>query len=129
MFWWLEWRSILWSDEVTFLIGGRKCKEKVICKKGERFHPDCIQFQMHCGHTTPVHAFRAIGYGYKSLLLFVKGIGKNGAFTQKNYLEQVLEKALVGILGAFRQITLLEGLQPQFMEDGNSAHGHESIRI
>jgi hypothetical protein len=60
-------------------------------------------------------------------LLFIIGIGKNGAFTQKNYLEQVLEKALVGILGAFGQITLPEGLQPQFMEDGNSAHGHKSI--
>jgi transposase len=127
MFWWLEWRRILWLDEVTFLIGGRKCKEKVTRKKGERFHPDCIQFQMHRGHTTPVHAFGAIRYGYKSQLLFITGTGKNGAFTQKNYLEQVLEKALVGILGAFGQITLPKGLQPQFMEDGNSAHGHKSI--
>jgi hypothetical protein len=57
-----------------------------------------------------VHAFRAIRYSYKNLLLFVKGISKNGAFTQENYVEQVLEKALVGILRAFRQITLLEGL-------------------
>ena len=56
---------------------------------------------MHCRHTTPVHAFGAIGYSYKSPLLFVKGTGKNGAFTQKNYLEQVLEKASVGNLGAF----------------------------
>ena len=82
---------------------------------------------MHWGYTTPVHAFGAIGYGYKSQLLFITGTGKNGAFTQKNYLEQVLEKALVGILGAFGQITLPKGLQPQFMEDGNSAHGHKSI--
>jgi hypothetical protein len=81
---------------------------------------------MHRGHTTPVHAFGAIGYSYKSLLLFVKGTGKSGAFTQNNYLEQVLEKALVGILGAFRQITLLEGLQLQFIEDDNSAHSHRS---
>jgi hypothetical protein len=73
-----------------------------------------------------MHAFRAIGYSYKSPLLFVKGTGKNSAFTQENYLEQVLEKALVGILGAFGQITLLEGLQPQFMEDGNSAYSHKS---
>jgi DDE superfamily endonuclease/Transposase len=128
MFWSLfDWKGILWSDEVTFLIGGRKCKEKVTRKRGERFHPDCIQFQMHRGHTTPVHAFGAIGYGYKSQLLFITGTGKNGAFTQKNYLAQVLEKAIVGILGAFRQITLPEGLQPHFMEDGNSAHGHKSI--
>jgi transposase len=81
---------------------------------------------MHRGHTTPIHAFGAIVYGYKSLLIFIKGTGKNGAFTQKNYLEQVLETAIVGILGAFRQITLPEGLQPQFIEDGNSAHGHKT---
>jgi hypothetical protein len=81
---------------------------------------------MHCRHTTSVHAFGAIGYSYKSSLLFVKGIGKNGAFTQKNYLKQVLEKALVGILGAFRQITLLRRLQLQFIEDSNSAYSYES---
>jgi hypothetical protein len=73
-----------------------------------------------------VHAFKAIGYSYKSLLLFVKGTGKNSAFMQENYLKQVLEKALVGILGAFRQITLLKGLQLQFIEDGNSAYSHKS---
>ena len=65
---------------------------------------------MHRGHTTPVHAFGAIRYRYKSKLLFIKGTGKNGVFTQKNYLEQVLEKAIVSILDDFRQITLLEGL-------------------
>ena len=47
MFWWQEWKKILWSDEVTFLIGGRKCKERVTRRRGERFHPNCIQFQMH----------------------------------------------------------------------------------
>jgi hypothetical protein len=55
---------------------------------------------MHRGHTTPVYTFGAIGYSYKGRLLFVKGTGKNNAFTQKNYLEQVLEKALIGIVTA-----------------------------
>ena len=39
----------------------------------------------------------------------------------------MLEKAIVGILGAFGQITLPEGLQPQFIEDGNSAHGSSQL--
>ena len=127
MFWWLEWRKILWSDEVTFLIGGRKCKEKVIRKKGERFHPDCIQFQMHRGHTTPVHAFGAIGYGYKSQLLFITGTGKNGAFKQSDYLAQVLKPSIEGMLIDFEAITAKMGQKPQYMEDGNSAHGHKSL--
>ena len=73
-----------------------------------------------------MHAFGAISYSYKSKLLFIEGTGKNGAFTQRDYLHQVLEKTIVGFLGAFQQISLLEGLQPQFMEDSNSAHGYKS---
>jgi hypothetical protein len=42
IFWQAEWLKVLWSDEVTFLVGGRTCKEKVTRKKGERFHPTCI---------------------------------------------------------------------------------------
>jgi transposase len=29
IFWHAEWLKVLWSDEVTFLVGGRTCKEKV----------------------------------------------------------------------------------------------------
>jgi len=45
MFWGIcEWSRILWSDEVTFQIGGKKCKERCIRNRDERCHPDCIQF-------------------------------------------------------------------------------------
>jgi len=93
MFWTIrEWSQILYSDEVTFQIGGKKCKLRYIRNKKERFHPDYIQFQMHKGHTTPVHFFfRAIGYSYKSQLINIHGNGLHGAFTQKDYLAQVLE--------------------------------------
>ena len=129
MFWSIfDWRKILWSDEVTFLVGGRRCKERVTRKRGERFHDDCIQFQMHRGHTTPVNAFGAIGYGYKSKLLFIHGSGKKGAFTQRDYLEQVLQLGIEGMLANFAVETHTRGQEPQFMEDGNSAHGHKSIK-
>ena len=81
---------------------------------------------MHQGHTTPVHAFGAIGYSYKSQLIFIKGTGKNGAFTQENYLAQVLKPAIEGILAAFGAVTATLGLEAQFMEDGNPVHGHKS---
>jgi transposase/uncharacterized protein YeeX (DUF496 family) len=126
MFWGIwEWSQILWSDEVTFLIGGKKCKQRCIRNKKERCHPDCIQFQMHRGHTTPVHFFGTIGYGYKSQLVHIYGSGKTGAFTQKDYLAQVLKPYIQGFLVAFGAI-LGAGKTPQFMEDGNSAHGHKS---
>lgn len=105
MFWGIcEWSRILWSDEVTFQIGGKKCKERCIRNRDERCHPDCIQFQMHRGHTTPVHFFGAIGYGYKSQLVSIHGSGQNGAFTQVDYLTQVLQPYILSFLAAFRAV-------------------------
>jgi hypothetical protein len=79
IFWTVEWLKVLWSDEVTFLVGGRTTKQRVTRKKGERTCPTCIQHQFHRGYTTPVSAWGAIGYGYKSPLIFVKGTGKTNA--------------------------------------------------
>jgi hypothetical protein len=128
IFWHNEWLNVLWSDEVTFFIGGRTCKEKVTRKRGKRTHPTCIQHQFHRGGTTPVNAWGAIGYGYKSLLLFLKGTGKKGTFKQVDYLAQILEPYIQGILEAFARKTheLHPSAEPLFMEDGNSAHGHKS---
>jgi hypothetical protein len=42
IFWYTEWLKVLWSDEVTFLIGGRAIKEKVTRKRGERTCETCI---------------------------------------------------------------------------------------
>jgi len=42
IFWTVEWLKVLWSDEVTFLIGGKSAKEKVNRKRGERFCETCI---------------------------------------------------------------------------------------
>ena len=74
-----------------------------------------------------MNAWGAISYGYKSPLLFVNGIGKKGAFKQVDYLAQVL-LYLRPILDAFALITyqLRPVVEPLFMEDGNSAHGHDS---
>jgi transposase len=99
-------------------------------KKGERTHPTCIQYQFHRGHTTPVNAWGAIGYGYKSPLIFIHGSGKSGAFIQKDYLSQVLEVHIQPILEAFAAVTYLlrPSAEPLFIEDSNSAHGHKSTR-
>ena len=97
-------------------------------KRGERTCETCIQHQLHRGHTTPVNAWGAIGYGYKSPLLFIHGTSKLGAFKQKDYLAQILQPHIQPILEAFAAIThrLRPLVEPLFMEDGNSAHGHKS---
>jgi hypothetical protein len=130
IFWTKEWLKVLWSDEVTFFVGGRSAKERVTRKRGERTHPTCIQHQFHRGGTVPVNAWGAIGYGYKSPLLFIHGFGKKGAFTQKDYLAQVLAPHIQPILEAFAAIThlLRPSTKPLFIEDGNAAHGHKSTR-
>ena len=127
IFWTHEWLKVLWSDEVTFLVGGRTVKERVTRKNGERTHPTCIQHQLHRGHITPVNAWGAIGYGYKSPLIFVKGTGKINALKQVDYLAQVLEPHIRLILEAFTIIThsLRPSTEPLFMEDRNSAHSHK----
>jgi hypothetical protein len=133
MFWTIEWLKILWSDEVTFLVGGRSAKAKVTrnTKRGhsERYCATCIQHQLHRGYTTPVNAWGAIGYGYKSPLLFIQGSGKKGSFTQFDYLNQIL-RYILPIIQAFSLVThtLMPSAEPLFMEDGNPAHGHKSTR-
>jgi hypothetical protein len=52
-----------------------------------------------------VNAWGAIGYGYKSPLVFVKSTSKKGAFKQNDYLAQVLEVYIQLILGAFAAVT------------------------
>jgi len=76
-----------------------------------------------------VNAWGAIGYGYKSPLIFVEGSGKKGAFKQTDYLSQVLEH-LQPILEAFAAVThlLRPPAEPLFIEDGNSAHSHKSTQ-
>jgi len=75
-----------------------------------------------------VNAWGAIGYSYKSPLIFIDGTGKSGAFKQVDYLTQILEPHIQAILEAFALITytLRPSAEPLFMEDGNAAHGHKS---
>ena len=69
--------------------------------------------------------FGAVGYSYKSKLVNIHKTSKNRAFTQKDYLAQVLKPYIQDFLAAFGAV-LGAGKTPQFMEDRNSAHGHKS---
>ncbi|KAF8859344.1 HET-domain-containing protein [Acephala macrosclerotiorum] len=110
-----------------FRLGGRTIKQKVTRNLCERFCDNCIQHQFHRGGTTLVNAWKAIGYNYKSPLLFVERSGKKRAFTQKDYLSQILTPHIESILEDFGAYTHALGLEPLFIENGNSAHGHKSV--
>lgn len=91
IFWTVEWLKVLWSDKVTFLVGGRSAKVRVTRNRQERHCLNYIQYQFHQGHTMPVNAWGTIGYGYKSSLIFIDSTGKKEALKQVDYLTQILE--------------------------------------
>jgi hypothetical protein len=83
---------------------------------------------MYSAPITLVNAWGVIRYGYKSPLLFISSTGKSGVFKQVDYLAQVLELYIQGILEAFAAKThqLCPTAEPLFMEDGNSTYSHKS---
>ena len=112
---------------MTFLVGAKAGKQIVSRSREERrYCLNCIQYQVYYPKTIPVNAWGAIGYNYKSPLIFIYSTGKYRAFTQGDYLTQVLAR-IRPILAAFALITHKSGEEPLFMEDGNPAHGHKSI--
>jgi hypothetical protein len=127
LFWTVQWLTILFSDECSFLIGDRVSKVRVTRKHVERTCSTYIQSQFYRGHTTPVNCWGAIGHNYKSELIIIQGHGKGGAFIQTDYLAQVLEPAIKVILEDFGLVTAELGYAPLFIEDGNPAHSYKSI--
>ena len=101
IFWPGEWPKVLWSDEVTFLAGGRTMKQKVTRKSGKRSHPTCIEHYCHRCHAAPVDEWGAIRYGYKSASIFLHASGKMGASARKDYWAQTLKPHIQPILEAF----------------------------
>ena len=61
-------------------------------------------------------------------MIIIKGYSKGGAFIQIDYLEQVLEPVIEGILEDFGLVTAELGYMPTFIEDGNPAYKYKSIR-
>jgi hypothetical protein len=61
-------------------------------------------------------------------MVFLNRSSKKGAFTQKDYLAQVLKLYIESILDDFGACTYTLGLEPLFIEDSNSAHGYKSER-
>jgi hypothetical protein len=119
-----DWTKILWSDECTFEFDLR-IKQRVIRRRGTRNTPNKIQWQKQRKGPGRWNIWAAIGYNYKSPLIWLKGSGKNGAFLQKDYLSQVLEPHLERILA---EMATKCGCTPTFMEDGNAAHGCKSTK-
>jgi hypothetical protein len=56
----------------------------------EKLHPDCIQSVYRSGRTSFM-VWGAIGWGWKSKLVFLGGRHGGGGINSRDYAEQVLE--------------------------------------
>ena len=89
-----QWRRVRWSDVLHFFLSPKR-KLRIIRKRGERYHQDCIQ-----RNSTPksavyanskrFHYWLAIGYNFKSNLVFYNSTAHNGKMDQPTYLSQIL---------------------------------------
>lgn len=107
------WRRGRFTDETVTRTDLLR-RKKILRKRGERRRLDCIQFTFHSSHKS-VMAWAAIGWGYKSKLIFVSYEGAGKGFTQQKYAEQILK-------GPLREIFETPG---DFfcVEDNSNVHG------
>jgi len=83
------WATVIWSDEATFMTGERG-RLYITRRVWEKSHPDCIQSVYRLGRTSFM-VWGAIGWGWKSKLVFLeRRHGKRG-INSRDYAEQVLE--------------------------------------
>lgn len=87
------WRKGIYYDESTIQSNMYR-RPKILRKRGERRRLDCIQFTFTSGRTS-LHIAAAIGYNFKSRILFLLTEGEGKGFIQKKYEKQVLQ----GLLG------------------------------
>lgn len=114
------WRKGIYCDEMTTSSNLRR-RRKILRKRGERRRLDCIQFTFHSGRKS-LHCWAAIGYNFKSKLVFVSMEGEGKGFTQKKYEKQILRGVLGDICKERR------GLGFFCVEDGSKVHGKTNTR-
>jgi hypothetical protein len=124
-----DWRRVRFSDEVHFSFGPQG-RVYILRRLGERDCPDCIQevekkTRKRKRKEEPeepedvdykLYAWAAVGYDFKSELVFYDAGNSNGKMIHKVYIEQILEPIVKPWIIA-RHDFVLE-------EDGDSGHGY-----
>jgi transposase len=122
------WRKHIYADEMSVNTADRGTKW-VTRKEGERYHKDCLQMKFWSGRQSFM-VWGAIGYNWKSKLIFLKGTGKRG-ICSRDYLEQVLEP-YIGPIFLDKETELynpkensFKGIKVggRFVEDNAGVHG------
>jgi len=114
-----DWRKVIWSDEATFDIG-KDGRVWVTRRVDEKRCPDCIKSVYRSGRFS-VMIWGAIGWDYKSPLVFMEKLPGRKGICSKAYLQEVLEPVV---------FPLFDQLGPEYiyMEDGSGVHkGHARL--
>ncbi|KAI1313176.1 hypothetical protein F5Y03DRAFT_158484 [Xylaria venustula] len=115
------WSRIRYSDEIHFTYNPEG-KVSLLRQSGERYNPDCIQFPQRPAETKDrqvcLSAWAAIGWNFKSQLVWYTVDNSNGAITLQAYRDQILEPVVKRWID--------EGHDFMLEEDGASGHGGNS---
>lgn len=112
------WRRIRYSDEVHFQFAPDG-KVVIIRRSGERYTPDCIPRPAEADdRRVSLSAWAAIGWDFKSRLVWYFVPNSNGAITLQAYRDQILEPEV--------KRWIREGHDFILEEDGASGHGGNS---
>ncbi|KAI8634171.1 hypothetical protein F5Y19DRAFT_202206 [Xylariaceae sp. FL1651] len=124
-----KWRRIRYSDVIHFKFGPEG-KMKVVRRVGERYCTSCIQHRSRPTDTGDrevcLSAWAAIGYGFKSPLVWYDVNNSNGAITQQAYRDQILEPVVKTWLGKGHDFVLEEDSGFVMEEDDAAGHGGQS---
>jgi hypothetical protein len=108
-----DWRKVIWSDECIFELG-KNGRIWVTRRVDEKRCLDCIKSTYRSGRVS-IMIWGAIGWNYKSPLVFLeKEEGAKGV-NSRAYRDQVLEPIIFPL---FDQL----GTDYLFMEDGSKVH-------
>jgi transposase len=112
-----RWKCVIWSDEATFETG-KQGRVHVTRRPDEKACPTCIKSIYRSGRTS-VMVWGAIGWDWKSPLIFMeKKPGRKGICSQA-YLEQCLETVIFPWYDALDENQKAEVI---FIEDRAKVH-------
>jgi len=108
-----DWRKIIWSDKTTFDIG-KDGRVWVTRRVDEKYCPDCIKSIYRSGRFS-LMIWGALGWDYKSPLIFMEKLPGQKGICSRAYLEQVLEPVVFPLFETL-------GSDYIYIEDGSKVH-------
>jgi transposase len=109
------WKSVIFTDE-CHLSRNNRSVDYVIRARGQQFCSDCIQVQQKQTNVE-FSVWAAVGWNFKSPLIFYNKSGLNGGFTGEDYQRDILEGYIK------KEFSKIHRKHYIIQEDNDGAHG------